>query len=153
MELIYFLESLFGQIIFSIGNYEFNGCRPIAFMDLPWKNEKEMYEYRIKLEKENTQESYQKYVNCDEQFYCHKIHRTFSRSFLCAIASGILFILAVFLFAIKIETIYFLAFGSSVIMMIISYYLKIRADKFHAELCMCLSIYNLFETWPPKEKE
>lgn len=54
MGLIYLFEELFGEIVFVIGEYQFEGIRPIKYIELPWKNNKELKEYTKGLEKENT---------------------------------------------------------------------------------------------------
>jgi hypothetical protein len=54
MELIDLLEELFGKVVFVIGEYQFEGIRPIKYIELPWKNNKELKEYKKGLEKENT---------------------------------------------------------------------------------------------------
>lgn len=153
MELIYILESLFGKITFSIGEYEFAGCRPITYMDLPWKNEKEMDEFNMGLSKENTLVSYQKYIYLDEQFYCQKIHITFSRSFLFLIAGIILLILSAILLVSREGIGSSIALAASIIIMMSFYYLKSRANKYHTDLCMGQVLYKCFETWPAENEE
>lgn len=66
MELIYLLEELFGKVVFVIGEYQFEGIRPVRYMELPWKNGKEMKQYIKELEKENSPYSYKKFIYWEE---------------------------------------------------------------------------------------
>jgi uncharacterized integral membrane protein len=153
MELIYLLESLFGKISFEIGEYEFVGCRPIPFMGLPWRNKKERVKFYQSLSKENTPASYAKYTYFEEQNYFQMIHMTFSRSFLCAIAGVILLILTAFFFVANKGTVSLIFLSASVFMMVLSFYLRYRANRHYRDFCMGQVLSDYFETWPSEDKE
>jgi hypothetical protein len=148
MELIYLLEEIFGKIVFSIGEYKFEGFRPTRYMDLPWGNRKEMNDYMTGLEKENTPYSYKKFIYWEEQRQYQKIHMLFSRSFLCLVTGVILLIISAILliFDYKIASITVLT--GSIIIFLLSLFLKVYVKKYYTSASLGKLLYNYFETWP-----
>lgn len=148
MWFIYLFEEIFGKIVFSIGEYEFAGIRPVRYVELPWKNRKEMKKYMKELELENTPYSYKKFIRWEEEMQFQKIHINFSRSLLCLVTSSILLLLSGLLLLKENVTISIFILTISILMFIYSLILKLRARKIYKSIGLGRIIYDQFETWP-----
>lgn len=153
MGLIYLLEEIFGKVVFRIGEYEFEGIRPFQYMDLPWKNHKEMNEYMNGLEKEDTPYSYKKFIYWNEQWHYHMMHILFSRSHICLIAGFVLLVFSVILIIFNIGTGSLISLIASIIMIISSKVLKTRAQKYYASLEMSQGIFKSSDNWLTTDEE
>ncbi|HKK42326.1 MAG TPA: hypothetical protein VJ963_07955 [Bacteroidales bacterium] len=148
MGLIYFLEEIFGKIVFAIGEYEFAGIRPVRYLEVPWKNRKEMKEYFKELEIENTTYSYKKFVRWEEEIQCQKIHINFSRYFLFLVGAIIFLFFSGALIKTENQPASIIFLTLSIIMFLLSLFFNLRAKKIHQSLVLGKILYEQFETWP-----
>ena len=148
MGLIYFFEEIFGKVVFSIGEYESEGIRPVKYLDLPWTNRKGMKKYMNELEKENTTYSYKKFIYLEEQRLCQKLHINFSRSLLNLVAAIILLFFSGVFILIENQPASITILSGSIILFLLSLFFKLRAKKIYQSLSLGKIIYDLFETWP-----
>lgn len=148
MWFIYLFEEIFGKIVFSIGGYKFAGIRPIRYMELPWKNRKEMKKYMKELELENTPYSYKKFIRWEEEMQFQKIHINFSRSLLYLIAAIILMTSSGLLILVENEPLSIIILVGSIIMFLLSLIFKLRVKKIYQSIGLSRIIYDQFETWP-----
>ena len=148
MWFIYLFEEIFGKIVFSIGEYEFAGIRPVRYMELPWKNSKEMKKYMEELELENTTYSYKKFIRWEEEIQFQNIHINFSRSLLCLIAAIILLTASGLLILVENKPLSIIILIGSIIMFILSLIFKLRVKKIYQSIALSRIIYDQFQTWP-----
>jgi hypothetical protein len=153
MGLIYFLEELFGKIVFSIGKYKFEGIRPLRYIEFPWKNLSGMGEYLKILEKEDTPYSYKKFIYWDEQRHYEMMHILFSRGFICQKAGIGLFLLSVIFMISRNETALLIIIVSSIILLVLSEFFKARVKKYYKSIEFSHDFFNLTETWPDNDDE
>jgi hypothetical protein len=147
LELIYLFEELFGQIVFSIGEYKFQGIRPFHYMELPWNTHDKMNEYMNSLEKENTPYSYKKFIYWDEQQHYQMIHILLRRSYLCLAAGKILIMLSVLLMLSGLRSVSLFALIPGIISLIFNKYFKYRAKKYYFSVTMSQEIFKMTDTW------
>lgn len=148
MGLIYLLEEFFGKVVFSIGEYKFEGIRPMRYLELPWKSNKEMNKYMKDLELENTTYSYKKFIRWEEEMKCQKIHINFSRSLLFLVAAIILILFSGLLILIAKRPVSIIILSGSIIMFLFSLFFKLRVKKIYTSIGLNRIVYDLFETWP-----
>ena len=148
MALIYLLEELFGKIVFSIGEYKFEGIRPVSYLEYLWENSEDREKYRKELESENTTYSYKKFIYWEEKMQCQKMHIKLSRSLLYRVGA-IIFLFFSWLLLLKeneIVSLFFLIL--SILLFIISLILKLRVKKICTSIGLGRIINDQFESWP-----
>lgn len=148
MDLIYLLEEIFGKVVFSIGEYEFEGIRPVNYLELPWKNSEEMKKYRKELESENTTYSYKKIIYWEEKMQCQKMHIKLSRSLLYRVGAIILLFFSGLLLLKENEIVSLFFLILSILLFIISLILKLRVKKICISIGLSRIMYDQFESWP-----
>jgi hypothetical protein len=147
MELIYLIEELFGIIVFSIGEFKFQGIRPFRYVELPWKTNRGMNRYMNGLEKENTPYSYKKFVYWDEQQHYQMIHILLSRGYLCLVAGKILIVLSAILMLAGIQKASLITIIAGIINLMLNKYFKYRAKKYYLSVIMSQEIFRMTDTW------
>jgi len=148
MGIIYLLEELFGKVVFVIGEYQFEGIRPVKYIEFPWKNNNEMKEYIKGLEAENTPYSYKKFIYWEEQRNYQKMHIIFSRSFLCLVAGIFLLFLSIILLLIDERTATLITMTCGTVIFLLSVFLKVRVKRYYTSVALGQLLYSQFESWP-----
>jgi hypothetical protein len=148
MGLIYLLEELFGKVVFVIGEYQFEGIRPLKYIEFPWKNNNEMKEYIKGLEEENTPYSYKKFLYWEEQRHYQKMHILISRSYLYLGLGLIMLVLSTIIIFINNGSPSLTIIGGSIFMFLLSIFLRVRLKKYWTSVVFQQVFYSRFETWP-----